>query len=160
MKYMEVSQKINLTRDADVSQIKESLLVRLRRAFDVENLKETEEGFHIDGATGGPDSITRHARASLDVKIEQQGEHVRVLVHGHTRMARSLLILYTGMFFFLLVLGLAPGSIETSYETSGAMDALVFLLFGVLIFYDLDKKMLEPKEHIQDMLQSLGVEFG
>ena len=160
MKHLEVSQRIKLTREASEDDLKQGLIERLRRAFDIDSLTENDAGFRVQGTTGGPESITRHARVDLSVKIIKQNEMARVIIHGHSKMARSLLITYVTLFFVVLVVGLLPGSIETSGETSGAMDALVLMVFGIFIFYDINKKIEEPLSSLTAMLQSLETEFG
>lgn len=161
MQYIEVSKKINFSKDITVDQLKKILIERLRRSFNIGKLKENKDGFHLEGTTGGgPGNLVRYAHVSVDANIIQDGETARILLHGHSDMARSLLVSYTVLFLFLLFLGLAPGSIETGGEKSGAMDALVFLIFGIFIFYDINNKLTEPKAHLQTALDSLEVEFG
>lgn len=160
MKYIEVSRKIKLTREASQDDLKKALLTRLRRAFDVDALSESTEGFHLEATTGGPNTITRHARLSVDVNISKSQENARIIIHGHMKAAMSLLVSYTVLFMVVLFAGLLPGSIETSGERSGALDALVFLFFGIFIFYDVQRKVTEPREYLESALDSLDVEFG
>lgn len=160
MKHIEASKRIRLTRDVTAEDMKQSMLERLKRAFDIENCTENDKGFHVEGTTGGPDNITRHARIDLNVQIIKQNEICRIMISGYSKMARSLLITYILLFFSVLIVGLLPGSIETSGEDSGAMDALVLLLFGIFIFYDINKKIEEPKTYLSDILDTLETEFG
>jgi hypothetical protein len=160
MAFIEASKKITLARAVSQDDLKQALLVRLRRAFDVDVLKEEDGGFYVEGTTGGVKSMTRHARAELTVSLLQDKETARVLVHGSTRLATSLLVSYTVLFLVVLLAGLLPGSLETSGESSGAGDALVFLIFGIFIFFDIQNKLLEPKALLQAALDSLEVEFG
>lgn len=160
MKNIEASKRISLTRNVTEEDLKQSMLERFKRAFDVENVTENDKGFNIEGTTGGADSITRHARIDLNVRIIKQNEICRILVSGYSKMARSLLITYILLFFSVLLVGLLPGSIETSGENSGAMDALVLLLFGIFIFYDINKKIEEPRTYLTDILDSLETEYG
>ncbi len=160
MMYIEVSKKINLTKEATDKELKEALLNRLRRAFDVKALEDKKSGFSLIGSTSGYMGMTHHARADLDVSVVKSQQTVRVIVTGYAKMAKSLMVTYTVLFFLILLAGLLPGSIETSAETSGAMDALVFLIFGIFTYYDINRKMHEPKEFIQAALDSLDTEFG
>ncbi|MFP4312990.1 MAG: hypothetical protein ACLFR0_01575 [Alphaproteobacteria bacterium] len=160
MKHIEASKRIRLTRDIGEEDLKQAMLERFKRSFDVENITENDKGFHIEGTTGGADNITRHARVDLNVQIIKQNEICRIMVYGYSKMARSLLITYTLLFFLVLLVGLLPGSIETSGEDSGAMDALVLLIFGIFIFYDVNKKIEDPKTSLTDVLNSLETEFG
>ncbi|MAE50362.1 MAG: hypothetical protein CMH27_00985 [Micavibrio sp.] len=160
MKHIEASKRIRLTRDISEADLKRSLMERLKRAFDVENVTENDKGFHVEGTTGGADNITRHARVDLNVQLIKNNEICRVMIYGHTKMARSLLITYSVLFFLVLLVGLLPGSIETSGEESGAMDAFVLLVFGIFIFYDINTKVSEPKDSLNSILESLDTEFG
>ncbi len=160
MKHIEASKRIRLTRDISESDLKRALTERLKRAFDVENITENDKGFHIEGTTGGTDSISRHARVDLNVQLYKQNEICRVMIYGYSKMARSLLISYSVLFFVVLMVGLLPGSIETNGADSGAMDAFVLLVFGIFIFYDIDNKIAEPKESLTSILESLETEFG
>lgn len=160
MKYIEVSKRINITREASQEDLKQALLARLRRAFLVEQLKERDSKFHLEGSSGGNITFIRNARISIDIDITKNHDIGRIFIHGYSKVAKSLLVLYTALFVFILLLGLAPGSIETSGESSGAADALVFLIFGIFIFYDLNKKLDEPLEYLRAALDSLDTEFG
>lgn len=160
MKHIEASKRIRLTRDVTESDLKRALTERIKRAFDVENITENDKGFHVEGTTGGADSVSRHARVDLNVQLYKQNEICRIMIHGYSKMARSLLITYSVLFFLVLMVGLLPGSIETSGEDSGAMDAFVLLVFGIFIFYDINTKITEPKESLTAILESLETEFG
>ena len=160
MKHIEASKRIRLTRDVSESDLKRSLTERLKRAFDIENITENDKGLHIEGTTGGADSISRHARVDLNVQLSKHNEICRVMIHGHSKMARSLIISYCVLFFVVLLVGLLPGSIDTNGTESSAMDAFVLLVFGIFIFFDVNNKITEPKESLADILDSLETEFG
>jgi hypothetical protein len=160
MKYLEVSKKITVSGDTSEQDLKQAVLERLRRGFKISHLDESDGSFKFRGTTGGARSVVRHAGVNLDVQIRKKGNVARVFVYGYCSMAKSLLISYSFLFLMVLVAGLLPGSIETGGETSGAIDALVFLIFGIFIFYDINQKLLEPGENIQSALQSLETEFG
>ena len=160
MRYIEVSKKITLTKEANREEIAQAFLDRLRRAFLVETLEETDSGFHLIGTAGSNlKKFVRHSHVDLTVDISKNQETIRVLAHGHTRTARSLMVSYTILFFLVVIAGLLPGSIETGGESSGS-DALVFMILGIFVLYDIYKKIAEPKEHLQAALDSLDVEFG
>tara|TARA_B100002003_G_C14019709_1_gene491784 strand:- start:148 stop:630 length:483 start_codon:yes stop_codon:yes gene_type:complete len=160
MKHIEASRRIKLTRDVTEDDLKKALTERLKRAFEMESFTENDRGFHIEGTTGGADNVTRHARVDLNVQLVKQNEICRIMIYGYSKMARSLLITYSVLFFLVLLVGLLPGSIETSGEDSGAMDALVLLIFGIFIFYDVNKKIEDPKGHLESILMSMETEFG
>ena len=160
MKYIEVSKKIRLTKDASEDDLKQALIERFHRAFDIDHVKENGHDFQVSGTTGGKDSITRHASVNLNVSVKKQNEIVRIMVYGSSKMARSLMISYVALILLILVVGLLPGSIETGGEGSGALDALVFLIFGIFTFYDVNKKVAVPEEYLHTILESLDTEFG
>lgn len=160
MKHIEASKRIRLTRDISESDLKRALTERLKRAFDVENITENDKGFHIEGTTGGADSISRHARVDLNVQLSKNNEICRVIIYGHSKMARSLLITYSLLFFLVLLVGLLPGSIDTNGAESSAMDAFVLLVFGIFILFDVNAKITEPREALASILDSLETEFG
>lgn len=160
MKYIDVSRRFKLTREAGVDDIKSSLVESLRGGFDVDKIDDTGDKIHVEATTGGCDSINRHARVTLEIKVLKQQEYVRLLVRGTSGMARSLVITYVALFVLVLLVGLLPGSIETNGIDSNASDTLVLMLFGFFIFYDINKKVGEPAEYLESILQSLETEFG
>lgn len=160
MKHIQVSRRFKLTREASQEDLKASLLDSLRGAFDIESVEDTGELLRVKGTTGGRDSINRHARVDLDIKVVKQQEVARFSISGTSGMARSLLITYIGLVVLVLLVGLLPGSINTSGLDSDAMDTLVLMLFGIFIFYDINKKVGEPTEYLHAILQSLETEFG
>ena len=160
MKNIEVSKRIKLTRDVNEEDLRQGLMDRMRRSFEVDSITETENGFRVKCATGGPESITRSARVDLNVRIIKQNEIARIIMHGTSNTARSLMIWYVGLFLAVLLVGLLPGSIETNGVDSDAFDTLVLMLFGVFIFYDINKKIDEPHAYLNAILKSLETEFG
>lgn len=160
MKYLEVSKKIKLTKTATQADIRNALIKRLDKAFRVQKVNKNKAGFSLVGNTGGPKSLVRYAHVNLDVKVIKDKTTMRILATGHSKMAFSLLLSYTALFLLILFAGLLPGSIETSGESSGAMDALVLMIFGIFIFYDINKKIAEPEQYLEAALKSLDVEYG
>lgn len=160
MKYIEVSKKIRLTREAGLEEVKKALTDRLRRAFKIDSIKETENGFLFQGTTGKIGGFMRHARVDLDVRISKNQEYVRVMVHGQSMLASKLVFTYGFLFLVVLFAGLLPGSIETGADSSGALDALVFIVFGIFTYFDVSKKLNEPELYLEAILNSLDTEFG
>ncbi|MCD8563342.1 MAG: hypothetical protein LRY54_04775 [Alphaproteobacteria bacterium] len=160
MKYVDVSRRFKLTRDVSVEDLKTTLTEALRGAFDVDKVEDKGDRLLVEATTGGCDSINRHARVKLDIKVLKQQEYARFLIRGTSGMARSLVITYVGLFILVLLVGLLPGSIETNGIDSNASDTLVLMLFGFFIFYDINKKVGEPTEYLESILQSLETEFG
>lgn len=160
MKHIEVSRKIKLSKEISVDEIRAILLDRLEKAIEIEDVEGEAGDFSIRGTTGTPTGLTRHARLDLDVNIIIDDGIARIMVSGFVRAAKSLNLSYALFFFLLMVVGLLPGSIETSAESSGAVDALVFLVFGIYIILDINKKLSEPREYLETVFQSLDTTFG
>ena len=160
MKHLEVSKKISLAKKVTAEELRAALAARLEKTIDIEKISDGNEEFSISGTTGSPGGLTRHARLDLDISIKFDGNAVRVLISGYSRTARSLMFMYWLLFFLMLMVGLLPGSIETGGDSSGAVDALVFLIFGIFIVMDVNRKLAEPQEFLQSALESLDTSFG
>ena len=160
MKHLEASKKIHLSKKVSVEDLKTALIVGLEKTIDIEKISDGNKEFSISGTTGSPASLTRHARLDLDIKIVLEDNTARLLISGYSRTARSLMVMYWLLFLLMLIVGLLPGSIETSGDRSGAIDALVFLIFGIFIVIDVNKKLVEPQEFLQSTLESLNTTFG
>lgn len=159
MKYVEVSKKIKLGVEASEEDLKQSLITRMRRTFAVDDLRDQPHNIHVNATTGGPGRMMRHARLNLNITVVKTHDTARVVMYGYTQAAKSLLFCYSFLFFLVLMTGLLPGSVESG-EGSGAMDALVFLIFGIFIFFDINKRLVEAQEYLKAVLDSLETEFG
>lgn len=159
MKYLEVSKKISTSRDMDNSEVKSLLIDRLERIIDVESVSDNPEKFEVFGTTGTPSSLSRHSKISLDVHVIKEDRTHKILISGNTRVALSLVVSYMILVVLVLVIGLLPGSIESG-ENSGPGDAIVFLIIGAGIIFDIRSKLAEPKEMLEDVLQSLDTALG
>jgi hypothetical protein len=160
MKHVEVSRRIRLTRDVSEDDLRKALLERLRRSFDVNSITENDKGFHFDGTSGGMNKFMNHAHVDLNVNLVKNNEICRVVIHGQASASRSLMVIYSVLFFIILMVGLLPGSIETNGIDSDAQDTMVLLIFGIFIFYDINNKINEPKDALVSILNSLETEFG
>jgi len=161
MKYIEVSRKIKLSKKVSTTALKKSFVERLEKIIEIETISDDSAHFKITGTTGTPEGITRHARLLLDVNISFNDDgDARILISGTARTARSLVILYAFFFFLLMMAGLLPGSLETGYESSGAVDALVLLILGIYVTLDINKKLEDPKEYLETVLKSLDTTFS
>lgn len=161
MRYIEASRKIKLSKKTTTeAQVKKALQERLAGGLKVNDWKNSKSGAHFVAKTGGCGGIIHHARMEIDVKVAKSADTMRIIACGHARVAKSLLVSYTALFLLVLLAGLLPGSIETGGESSTASDALVFIIFGIFIFYDINQKLAEPGRHLEAALKSLDVEFG
>jgi hypothetical protein len=159
LKYIEVSKKIKLGVDVSEEDLKQALITRFRRTFAVDDLREQPGNIHLSATSGGPGRMMRHARVNLNVTFVKTKDTARVIMYGYTQVAKSLLVSYSVLFFLVLLTGLLPGSVSTS-EDSGAQDALVFLIFGIFIFYDINKRLNDAQDYLKSLLDSLETEFG
>lgn len=160
MKHIEVSKKILLGRKTSAEELKASLVTRLEKTIDIEKITDGVNEFSVVGTTGSPAGLTRHARVDLDVSIVFDANVARIMISGYARTARSLMVMYWVLFILMLVVGLLPGSIETGGDRSGAIDALVFVIFGIFIVMDVNKKLTEPQEALETALESLNTRYG
>lgn len=160
MKHIEVSKKIELVKSIENADVKNALIERLEKTFEIETVSDGLEQFKITATTGPLTGITRHARVNLDVSIHTEKDVLKILISGYSKTAKSLVLLYLFFLMILLLVGLLPGSIETSGDDSGAMDMLVFMLFGGYIIFDSNKKLTEPSEFLNVALNSIDTKFG
>lgn len=160
MRHIEVSKKINLARKVTAEELRTALVERLEKIIDIEKLSTGMNTFSLSGTTGSPAGLTRHARLDLDVDIKFDANTSRILISGYSRTARSLMVIYWFLFILMLLVGLLPGSIETGGDHSGAIDALVFLIFGIFIVMDVNRKLEEPAQLLETALESLNTTYG
>lgn len=160
MRHIELSRNIRVTDNSSDQRIQQALITRLQRAFMTRRLEEYDGGFRFEGTTGTPRGLVREARADITVNLMRKKESMRIFIHGNTHISRSLVIAYCVLFVMVLFAGLLPGSINTSGDGSDAMDALVFLIFGIFIFYDIEKKLLSAEERLAAALESVDNEFN
>lgn len=154
MKHIEASQLVRLARDADTASIKYSLVERLRSAFYVETVGEGEENFSI---TASGRSIP--CDCSFNVLLKVEPKYARIIIDGTSGVSGTTKIFYTLGFLALLILGLFPGTINTTGK-GGAMDFMVFLFLGAFLVTDMTKKLAEPQILIDRILKAVDTEFG
>lgn len=159
MKHIEISRKINLSRAVTAEELKKTLMSRLENAIEVREESGNAERFHVSGSTGAPVSMTRYALVDIDATITADDSHARILLNGYVRTAPSLMILYGVLFFVLLCVGLLPGFVDTSID-GDAGDALIFVLIGMFLVYDINRRLAEPQEHIEAMLESMDTLYS
>ena len=121
---------------------------------------DNEGDFSISGTTGSPASMTRYAKLDLNVVISLDKNVARILISGYSRVAFSMIMLYLFLFSIILLVGLLPGFIETDAENSGAMEALFFLILGIFVMVDVNKKLADPKEDLESALEAADTIFG
>jgi hypothetical protein len=156
MKHLESSKLINLATDTEAAVIKYSFVERLRGAFHVETVGDGVENFVVNAI--GKDVP---CKCIFNVLLKTENKRARLIVDGNVGISASTKILYTLGFLALLVLGLFPEStmLKTTYKGS-AMDFMVFLFLGAFLVFDMNKKVAEPEEIIDRILNAVATEFG
>jgi hypothetical protein len=154
MKHIESSKLIHLAENVEASAVKYSLVERLRGVFHIETVGEGVENFSLTAA--GKD-IPCHC--FFNVFLKTDAKYARVIVDGSAEINAPTKILYTLGVLALLVLGLFPGTINTTGKGS-AIDLMVFLFLGIAIIYDMNKKLAEPEAMLDRVLRALATEFG
>lgn len=160
MKHLAASRKIELKKEATLGQIRELLIERLEKTVDITHITEGDTEFTISGTTGSPASMTRFAKLDLNITIKMEKDVARILISGYSRVAFSMVLLYMFLFGIILLVGLLPGFVSTNAESSSALDALFFLILGIFVMYDVNKKLADPKENLEAALESIDTTFG
>lgn len=160
MKHLAVSRKIELKKEATLQEVRELLIERLEKTIEIKNITDGDNEFTLNGTTGSPASMTRHAKLDLNVAIKMDKDVARILISGYARVAFSMILLYMFLFSIILLVGLLPGFVSTNAEESGALDALFFLILGIFVMFDVNKKLSDPKDDIEAALESLDTTFG
>ncbi len=159
MKHIELSRKIALSRPVSAEELKKNLMSRLENVLELQETTPGAEQFHVTGSTGAPVSMTRYAQVDVDVTLAVDESTARIIISGYVRTAPSLMILYGVLFFVLLCVGLLPGFVDTSID-GDAGDALIFVLIGMFLVYDINRRLTEPEEQMKAALESMNTLFG
>ena len=154
MKHIESSKLINLSGTVETAAIKNSLVERMRNIFHVETVGEGTEKFTL---TAIGKNIPCHCVFNVVLKTDEK--HARLIVDGGAEITAAAKILYTLGVLALLVLGLFPGTINTTGHGS-ATDLMVFLFLGIFILYDMNKKLAEPEQLLDRVIHAVATEFG
>jgi hypothetical protein len=140
---------------ADPAGVKYSLIQRLRGAFHVETVGEGVESFAVTAT-----SKTSTYAVALNVSLKCEPTRIRILMDGHNEIKMVTKVFYVLSLFMVLVLSLFSETIESSRYGGIAMNAMFFLVIGGFIIYDHGKKLAEPQEILDHILESLEAEFG
>ena len=155
MKHIESSKLIRLAHAADPLSLKHSLIERMRSAFHIETVGEGIEKFSLTAL--GRDTPYH---CSFDIFLKTDGLRARVIVTGGVEINAATKIFYVMGLLALLILGIFPGTINTTGRGSGAMDILVFLFLGAFVLHDINKKLCEPETVLDRVLNAVETEFG
>ena len=159
MTHIEASQKINTTKKVDLAELKYALTQRIRGAFHVETVGDGKDNFPIVAGRKSNFFGGMLYSFQLNVLLKSDAKHARIVVNGNAEITQSARLLYTAGIFLILILGLFPGSIDTS-DSGGPLDTIVILIIGAFLIYDINQKLAEPQKYIEKILKSLDVEFG
>jgi len=160
MQLIEQSRKIKLTKDVSLDDIKAALIAHLEKGLTINESQHGESRIQISAYTSGPFKFIRQARLDLTISLEKNQEILRIVVSGRAHLAHTMAAFYALLLLVVLFIGLLPGSIETHGQNSGAGDALVFIIFGLFIFYDTHNKMTEPVHYIRSVLDTMDTQYG
>ena len=156
MKHIEASKRIVTAELVDPSAVKYSLVQRLRGAFHVETVGEGVESFSVAAA-----GKTGTYGFALSVSLKSEKNRIRILIDGRNDIRMGTKVFYVLSLLMVLLLSLFSDSVEATSHASGvAMNAMFFLVIGGFIIYDHTKKMDEPEEILNQILDALDVEFG
>jgi hypothetical protein len=164
MKNFILSSRIQLDRDQDLEEIKDFLNNNAAQIIDISEMSAGINHFHLKGSTGSLFDFIRRAKiyAEFDMIVDdtKASKDLRLIVKGHSTYTVSLTTFYMVLFIAILVAGLLPGSFETDWVNSNALDAIVFLLVGYYIKTDLDNALDEAEQAIKDTIKTLETRFG
>lgn len=162
MRNIEISKKITTAKKTSEADVKKALKTRLERLFEVDSFKDNKSSIVFRGTSGGKDSILRSANVELNIQVVKSTNDVRILASGEAKMSKSLIIFYALVFLTVFIVGLLSGQGTEGDVMMGsqALNTLVLLLFGVFMFYDIDKRVDELAEYIEAAFESLETEFG
>jgi hypothetical protein len=155
MKHIEASKKIIIAGDTEVSQVKYSLMQRMRGAFNVETVGEGTESFSVTaiGKTGA-------YGFTLGIALKSDRGRIRILVDGQNALRFGTKIFYVTSLLLILLLSIFQDSLSNAPSNNIAMNAMFFLVIGGFIIFDHSKKMDEPQIIIEQILNSVEAEFG
>ena len=95
----------------------------------------------------------------FNVVLKAGDKRGRVIIDGGAEINSSTKVFYALGVLALLILGLFPGTINTTGHGS-ALDFLAFLFLGAYVISDINKKLGEPQILIDRILNAIEAEFG
>lgn len=159
MKHIQYGESFALKKNTTEDILKAQLKKRLESVFIIRKLKEDGGSSTLEITSGGQSSFVRHAAITARVDLMVEDGKARIVVTAAAKPATSLSAFYALGLFIVLMLGLLPGSLNTSWDEAGAADAIIFLVIGAYIVYDIETKLNEACRLLGDVLHSLRVEF-
>lgn len=156
MKHIETSVSFVTQDKLETSTVKYSFVQRLRNAFHVETVGEGTENFAVSATSKATSYFF-----TLNVMIRNDHGRMRLVVDGGNEISLATRIFYVLSLLAVLALSFFPGSLDDSGAKGGiAIEAMFFLVVGGFIIYDINKKLDEPQQILDRILQSVNSEFS
>ena len=159
MQIISNSQYFKIQDDVALTALKKSLVAKLCHNFHVETVGDAVETFEITAGGRRKFAGTIVSRLTLNVALAHENGCARIQLQGHVELSNSAKMMYCLAVLFVLLIGLFPGSIDTSSD-GGPLDALVFLVIGGFIMHDVNQKMNEPETLLRAALKQVESEFA
>lgn len=159
MKQFQFGESFALKKSITDDVLKAQLKTRLESMFKLSQFKDDGESVTVCGTSGGKKAWVRHGALSATVDVAIEDGKARFVITGEIKPATSLVVFYSLGLLTVLLIGLLPGSLNTSGENAGAADALVFLVIGAYIVYDIESKLREARRMIEEVIRALRAEF-
>ncbi len=144
--------------DVSMPKLKQSVIEKLRHSFHVETVGEGVETFSVNVGGRRKFAGATLCHMTLNMSLAHEKETVRLQMNGRVEVTNSAKMMYALGVLMVLLIGLFPGSIDTSSD-GGPLDALIFLIIGGFIMYDMNQKLAEMESLLADMLDQVETEF-
>lgn len=161
MRQFQISEHFKVKDGAELSVIKQQLDERIGDLFKIQDLKESNDGrIEFKAYSGAKDALIRHTEMHVKCDMMLEDGVLRIMARGQVKAAFSQTLLYSIGLLFVLLIGLLPGSLNTSWENAGAGDAAIFLIIGGYIVYDIETKLHLAEQLLRDAVDTLRTEFS
>ena len=160
MRQFQISENFDIKKGSDIKIVRQQFEKRLGELFDILSIDEDADGqISIQAFSGTKCSAVNSAEMNVKCDLMVEDGKLRFMAGGSVRASRSQVILYTLGLFIVLLIGLLPGSLNTSWEDAGAGDAAIFLIIGGYIVYDIETKLMMTEQLMRDVVAALKTEF-
>ena len=144
--------------DLALARIKQSILTKMRHSFHVETVGDAVDTFTITAGGRRKFAGAVVCGMKLHMTIAQDDGCARIQMNGVVDITNSAKLMYCLGVLMVLLIGLFPGSIDTS-SNGGPLDALVFLVIGGFIVCDVTQKLRETETLLANALAQVKTEF-
>lgn len=161
MRKFQISDYFKVKEGAELSVIRQQLDERIGDLFKIKDLKESNDGrIEFKAYSGCKGSLIRHTEMHVKCDMVLEDGVLRIMARGEVKTALSQTLLYSFGLLFVLLIGLLPGSLNTSWENAGAGDAAIFLIIGGYIVYDIEAKIHLSEQLLRDVVDTIRTEFA